>query len=88
MKVLDVLYKVISTSHLSEVTISDFKAMNKLKLSGFIHVHSFVTESMPRGHTKKIPSNKGKIEEAVRGMNNLLFAIDIHTYIARLQTRR
>ena len=74
MKGLEELYKVIRTSHLSEVTITDFKAMNKLQLSAFIHVRSFVTGTIPRGQAKKIPSNKGKVEEAVKGVNNLLFA--------------
>ena len=68
------MYKVISTSHSSEVTSADFKAMGKLQMSAFVYIHSFVMEAIPRGQAKKILSNKGKVEESVRGVNNLLLA--------------
>ena len=68
------MYKVISTSHSSEVTSADFKAMGKLQMSAFVYIHSFVMEAIPRGQAKKILSNKGKVEESVRGVNNLFLA--------------
>ena len=54
--------------------IEKFKKPLKKELQSFVHVRMFDTASIPSSESKKIPSNKGKVEEAINGTPNLILA--------------
>ena len=59
---------------LKDVSMNDFDKKGTLSalLKGFIFVRLFSNHQAPRGQANKIPKNKGKLEDAERGVKNLI----------------
>ena len=66
------LSTVSRDSPLSANTLEHFFKLNKQMLKAFIHVRLFTSGTTPKGQAKMIPDKKGKIEDALRGEENLL----------------
>ena len=66
------LARVSNSIDFETMTLTNFFALDKKILKAFVYVRVFTTSTAPKGQAKIILDKKGKVEEALKGIDHLL----------------